>query len=306
MSLLNIVVVNWNGGETLYKCLKAVFDSSLDKGEYHVYVVDNNSSDNSIDLISGLSSNITILRNKKNIGFGRACNIVLKNYQSEFVLLLNPDVFINKKSLFESLRFMTERSEFDVLGVKNYNSSNLVSASCARFPSTVRFLYDIFGLSKVAPKMFKPGTIMLDWNHLDSRVVDHVIGAYMMIRSSILNKAGFFDEDYFLYMEDVDLSFRIAKHGGVSYYNSDISVIHEGGGTTKSIRATSLYYSLQSRIIYCKKHFNMVSTLLIIIISSVFEPFIRITKICLSFNFKDFMPTIKAYGMYYGWLLNVS
>jgi GT2 family glycosyltransferase len=303
MILLNIVIVNWNGGDTLKKCLIAVFNSSLDKELYNVFVVDNNSSDNSLDIIDGLSTNLTIIKNKTNIGFGSACNIVLKNYPSEFVLILNPDVFVNKDSLDESLTFMKNRTDIDILGVKNFNTSDQVSASCARFPSVGRYINDILGLSKVAPGIFRPGTIMSDWDHLDSRMVDHVIGAYMMIRYSILKESGLFDEDFFLYMEDVDLTYRIHKSGGLCYYNSEISVIHEGGGTTKGIRATSLSYSLQSRIIYCKKHFKLLSTLLIIILSSVIEPFIRIIKLCLSLNFKDFFPLISAYRKYYKWLI---
>lgn len=303
MKVLNIIIINWNGGDTIKKCLTAVFDSNLDKELFNVFVVDNNSSDNSIDLISGLSTNLTIIKNKTNIGFGSACNIVLKNYPSEFVLILNPDVFVNKESLNESLSFMKTRTEIDILGVKNFNTSNHVSASCARFPSVCGYINDVLGLSKVAPELFKPGTIMSDWDHLDSRIVDHVIGAYMMIRYSILEKSGLFDEDFFLYMEDVDLSYRINKIGGLCYYNSEISVIHEGGGTTKSIRATSLSYSLQSRIIYCKKHFKLPVTLLIIILSSIIEPFIRMINLCLSRNFKDFPSLISAYQKYYKWLI---
>lgn len=303
MGLLNIIVVNWNAGETLYKCLQLVFSSTLEKSRYHVFVVDNNSSDNSIDLISGLSSNLTVISNKLNVGFGRACNIVLENYPSEFVLLLNPDVFLRKESLYESLVFMENNTDIDALGVKNYDINGKVATSCARFPSTCRLVNDILGLSKIAPKLFKPGTIMTDWDHLDSRDVDHVIGAYMMARYSILKEVEFFDKDYFLYLEDLDLTKKIKKAGGRIYYNSEISIIHEGGGTTKRIRAISLYYSLQSRIIYSRKHFKPLSTALFILLSTTFEPLIRIIKMCITFDFRDFYNICRAYGKYYKWLI---
>jgi N-acetylglucosaminyl-diphospho-decaprenol L-rhamnosyltransferase len=303
MSLLNIVIVNWNAENTLKKCLDSVFSSALDKSIYHVYVVDNNSSDQSISLIEGLSPNLTVIKNKINIGFGSACNIVLKNFTAEYFLLLNPDVFVNRESLIQSLDFIENHAEIDILGVKNYNTSGIVAASCARFPSPVRYLNDILGLSKIAPRIFTPGTIMSDWNHQNSRKVDHVIGAFMMLRNSALKRAGYFDEDYFLYMEDVDLAYRINKNGGSCYYNSDISVVHEGGGTTKGIKAISLYYSLQSRIIYCRKHFNRVSANLIIAFSILFEPLIRLIKLCISFNYRDLSPLLSAYLRYFRWLL---
>lgn len=303
MPSLNIIVVNWNAGETLYTCLQKVFNSSLEKSRYNVFVVDNNSSDNSINMIEGLSTNLTIIKNKLNVGFGAACNIVMKNFPSDFVLLLNPDVFLNNDTLYKSLDFIENHLEIDVLGVMNYDIHNRVAASCARFPSTGRLINDIIGLSKIAPKLFKPGTIMTDWNHLESRDVDHVIGAYMMIRYSTIKKIGFFDKDYFLYMEDVDLSYRIKKAGGRIFYNSDINIIHEGGGTTKNIKATSLYYSLQSRIIFCKKYFNPLSTFLVVLLSSTIEPLVRIFKLCITFHFQDIFFVCKAYWKYCKWLI---
>lgn len=303
MSYLNVIIVNWNAGETLHTCLQSVFNSTLDKSRYHVFVVDNNSIDNSIDLISGLSTNLTIIVNKVNIGFGGACNMVLEDYPSEFVLLLNPDVIINRDTLSDCLAFIEQNPDIDVLGVKNFNLEGKVATSCARFPSTCRLVNDILGLSKIAPKLFKPGTIMTDWDHLDSRDVDHVIGAYMMARYSILKEVEFFDKDYFLYLEDLDLTKKIKKAGGRIYYNSEISIIHEGGGTTKRIRAISLYYSLQSRIIYSRKHFKPLSTALFILLSTTFEPLIRIIKMCITFDFRDFYNICRAYGKYYKWLI---
>lgn len=303
MGSLNIIVVNWNAGPTLFKCLQTVFSSTLEKSRYKVYVVDNNSSDNSINMIDGLSTNLTVIKNEINIGFGAACNIVMKNYPSDFVLLVNPDVFLKKETLSESLIFLENNQEIDVLGVKNYNLNNTVVPSCARFPTVGRFLNDSLGLSKIAPKIFIPGTIMTDWDHKTSRKVDHVIGAYMMIRSSILNKAGFFDDRFFLYLEDLDLSKRIVENGGTIFYNSDISLIHEGGGTTKSIKADQLFYSLRSRIIYCKKYFNKLSVWIITASSVIIEPVSRSILLTLNLDFKGFSHLFKAYRKYIDWLI---
>jgi GT2 family glycosyltransferase len=297
--MLHIVIVNWNAGVLLLECLNSLYNSNLDDIDYHVYIVDNNSIDNSIELINDLSKNQTILNNPDNIGFGCACNIVLENYPSEYVLFLNPDVIVNGNSIKESLLFLKCNLNVDVIGVKNYNSDGKVAPSCARFPTVGRLINDILGLSKIAPKIFKPGTIMSDWDHKNSREVDHVIGAFMMVRYSTLLRSGFYDKDYFLYMEDLDLSLRIKKTGGLIFYNADISILHEGGGTTKNIRATSLSYSLQSRLLYCRKHFNVLQYNLICFLSITIEPLVRVLKILFSLNFRDLKPLFIAYFGYF-------
>jgi GT2 family glycosyltransferase len=304
MNFLNILIVNWNAGNALSSCIQSVLKSGLARTMYHIFIVDNDSSDNSLEKISGLTSDLTIIRNEGNIGFGSACNIVLKNYSSEFVLLLNPDVTVNETSINDSIRFLENHNEIVALGVKNFNLEGKVVPSCARFPTTCRFLNDIFGLSKVAPKLFIPGTIMSDWDHLDSKEVDHVIGAYMMFRYEDVSRTGFFDEDFFLYMEDVDLSLRIKKNGGKIFYNAEINIVHEGGGTTKGIKDKSLLYSLQSRIIFCRKHFRMYQTRIIALFSSIIEPLIRIFRSLFSLQFKDVITICRVYYSYIKWLLS--
>lgn len=302
MNRLNIIVVNWNAGQLLYHCLASVFNSNLEKSLYHVYVVDNNSSDNSLTLIEGLSENLTIIKNKDNVGFGNACNYILERYSSEFVLLLNPDVSLPEETLKDSLVFMCKNPHIDVLGVKNYNLNNVVVPSCARFPSPGRYFNDILGLSKILPGIFKPATIMTDWDHLNSAEVDHVIGAYMMIRSSILDKSGLFDPDFFLYLEDLDLSKRIKSSGGIIYYNSNIFIIHEGGGVTKSVKSNQLFFSLQSRIIYSQKYFSKLSVIMIIVLSCSIEPLTRSFFLLLKGNFNSFSDLFKGYRKYFKWI----
>ncbi len=303
MNFLNIIIVNWNAGNALSSCIKSVLKSELDRTRYHIFIVDNDSSDNSLENIAGLTHNLTLIRNERNMGFGRACNIVLKNYSSEFVLLLNPDVTVNQRSITDSIRFLENHNDITAIGVKNFNLEGKIVPSCARFPSACRFLNDIFGLSKVAPKVFTPGTIMSDWDHLESKEVDHVIGAYMMFRYEDVSRTGFFDEDFFLYMEDVDLSLRIKQNGGKIFYNADINIVHEGGGTTKGIKDKSLFYSLQSRIIFCRKHFMNYQVVLIALFSSIFEPSIRIFRSLIFLQFKDVLTIYKAYKSYINWLL---
>jgi GT2 family glycosyltransferase len=302
MNLLGILIINWNSGDLLLKVLRSLSDSSFDRSKYHVYIVDNGSDDNSLSLIKGLDLNITIIQNKVNLGFGVACNIVLKNYPSEYILFLNPDVQLFPESLEKAMEFIILNPSIDILGVLNYDLNGKVAKSCARLPTTLRLINDALGLSKIAPKVFKPGTTMTDWDHLNSCEVDHVIAAFMLCRYQILKKVGFFDEDFFLYLEDLDLTKRIKDSGGKIFYNSEISIIHEGGGTSKKIKGKRLFYSLSSRVIYCRKHLNRFSTAVLVIVSISIEPFLRICQLIFSLKFAEIRTVIMAYWDYDKWL----
>jgi GT2 family glycosyltransferase len=300
---LVIIIVNWNSGEKIVDCLDSIINSTLQNISLKIVVVDNNSTDGSIRLICNKYPKIEIVINKENIGFGRACNLVLNKISTDFVLLINPDTRVFPETIQSSLKYIIENQDIDVLGVKNYDLNGKVTHSCARFPNTKRLIHDMTGVSKTWPKIFKPGTIMTDWNHLESRFVDHVIGAYMLIRLSTLNKVGFFDDRFFLYLEDLDLSMRIIQAGGKIYYNADISIIHEGGGTSNAIPAKRLFYSLQSRILFCEKYKEQFSLLPILFFSIFIEPIIRILTSFFRFNFRNIIYSLKGSLLYYRWLI---
>lgn len=303
MRKLAIIIVNWNAGQKLINCVRSVLGSDYDKNQLEVIVVDNFSSDGSIKNIEDLFNEIKIIKNDSNYGFGKACNIGIKESRAEYVLMLNPDVILNKDTLRRSIEYLDNNEEIDVLGVKNFDLEGNIAKSCARFPDTLHFIYDMTGLSKIFPKIFKPATIMHDWDHKESKFVDHVVGAYMMIRFSSLKITGIFDERFFMYLEDLDLSKRIYNNGGKIYYNSEISLIHEGGGISVNIKGKRLFYSFQSRIIYCQKYREEFSLSLIILVSVLIEPIVRILSLLMRLKFQEIYHTLYAYYLYYRWLI---
>lgn len=303
MKKLSVIVVNWNAGQRLVNCINSVLKSAFDHGNLEIFVVDNNSFDHSIELIENISTILKVIRNNKNCGFGKACNKGLKESCSEYTLILNPDVILMPDTLIKCVNFLDLNKDIDVLGVKNFDLNGRIAKSCARFPDTLHFIYDMIGLSKLFPRLFRPATIMHDWDHSTSRFVDHVVGAFMLIRFSRLEITGFFDERFFMYLEDLDLSKRIINSGGKIFYNSEISIIHEGGGISVNVPTKRLFYSLQSRIIYCKKYKKEFSISLILFFSVLIEPVIRILSLIISLRFKGVKHTLGAYYFYYRWLL---
>ncbi len=294
--MVDIVIVNWNSGNYLSKCIQSIFKNSANEIIGCVYVIDNNSSDSSLKKISQYHK-VVIVNNTENKGFSKACNQGFKLCTSTYVLLLNPDTQIFNTTLSECISFMDVHSEINILGCQLLNDHGEVSYSCARFPTPLHYIYDITGLSKVAPKFFTPALLMTDFNHKDSRYVDQVMGAFMFMRLSIFEKQGYFDERFFVYYEELDFSKRVADSGGLTFFNSSIKAAHSGGGTTNNVRAFRLFVNIRSRLQYAKKHFSLTGYILVWLCTYFIEPFTRFILLVIKGKFKEMPEVFKGYRL---------
>lgn len=253
--MVDIVIVNWNSGSYLQKCIESIFNGINENSVQKVFIVDNNSADDSLKNIP-FNHKIQIIYNKQNLGFAKACNQGFQLSTAKYVLLLNPDIKLLRDTIPNCISFMNERNDIDILGCQLLTDQNEIAFSCSRFPSVGGIFNDSSGLSKIAPHVFKPGIIMREWKHTESKFVDQVMGAFMFLRRNVFEKVGFFDEQFFVYFEEVDFSKRLAEIGGKSFFNSDIQAIHSGEGTTSSVKGFRLFLNLKSRLQYAKKHFS--------------------------------------------------
>jgi GT2 family glycosyltransferase len=192
---------------------------------------------------------------------------------------------------------MEANPEIDILGCRLLDDAGETSPSCARFPTAVSMLIDCAGLSKIFPFIFKPAILMSDWDHKTSGYVDQVMGAFMFMRHSVFEKVGYFDEQFFVYSEELDFSKRLSDIGGKSYYNTDITAIHSGQGTTISVKAFRLFLNLQSRLLYARKHFKYSGYLLVCFGTYFIEPFSRIFFLLIKGKFSDIKSVVKGYRM---------
>lgn len=221
-------------------------------------VVDNNSTDASIEYLKPLFPEIQFIINKTNIGFARACNEGLKNSSGDFVLFLNPDTIVPEDCFEKSISFFESHPDCGALGVKMIDGAGkFLKESKRSFPSPLTSLYKLFGLSVLFPKSKLFGRYHL--GHLDKsqdHEVDVLAGAFMMIRRNVLNKVGSFDETFFMYGEDVDLSYRIQKGGYKNYYFSGTAIIHFKGESTRrgSLNYVKMFYNAMS--IFVRKHYG--------------------------------------------------
>jgi GT2 family glycosyltransferase len=279
---LDIIIVNWNSGNLLRACLNSLFSSDLSSVDLNVIVVDNNSSDNSEKY--PYPDFATLIYSGSNLGFGKACNLAYKQCKSDFVLLLNPDTVLQSNTLKNLFEKVEEFSNYAIYGIQQRDQQGNVLRTCGRFPSLWNILMDSSGLSKFFPSLFVPAPLMSDWNHLESREVDHIMGSFMLIRRGIINDDFLFDDSYFMYLEDLDLSYRVSKKGYKSLFLSDPFFIHEAGGTSRKVLDKRLFYSLHSKIVFQHKHHGKFAAILTVLIIFVIELPIRLISKCYSLN----------------------
>lgn len=294
--MIDVVIVNWNSGEYLQKCIQSIFSTDNKNFIQKLFIIDNNSEDLSLQQIK-LNDKIIIIRNEENRGFAKACNQGFKLCTAPYILLLNPDTQLLKSTLEDCITFMDKRFDMDILGCQLLNYNGEIAPSCSKFPTPFGILRDATGLSKIAPSIFKPGIIMSDWDHKKSRFVDQVMGAFMFMRKSIFEKLGYFDERFFVYYEEVDFSKRLSEIGGKSFFNSEIKAIHSGEGTTSFVKAFRLFLNLQSRLKYAKKHFRFDGYFLVWVCTYFIEPFTRTIFLVSKGKFQEIKEVFKGYKL---------
>lgn len=254
---LSVVIVNYNVKHFLEQCLNSVFESAK-HCETEVFVVDNNSVDGSCAMVKSKFPQVFLIENKVNYGFSYANNQAIKISKGEYVLLLNPDTVIEEKTLKTVCDFMDSHPDAGGLGVKMIDGKGRFLPESKRgLPTPEVAFYKIFGLSKIFPKSAKFGQYHLSYLDKDkTHMVDVLSGAFMLLRKETLDKAGLLDETFFMYGEDIDMSYRITLAGYKNYYLPETTIIHYKGESTKkgSINYVLVFYN--AMIIFAKKHFS--------------------------------------------------
>jgi len=304
--LISIVIVNWNSGNQLTDVL-----SSVD--HYHsgwvesVIVVDNASMDDSVSLAESKASGwhfpLQVIRNLENKGFGAACNQGAALAKTEFLLFLNPDARLFADSLETVVEFMRRRENADVgvVGLQLVDAQGHISRSCSRFPYVGAFIAHATGINRL-PGFSKMDLHMSDWPHDKTRVVDHVIGAFYLIRRTLFESLHGFDEHFFVYLEDLDLSLRVHQAGYKSVFLAEAQAFHAGGGTSHQVKARRLFYFLRSRLVYAFKHFSWLGALGVLLATLLVEPLSRSALALLRRSWPNFKETWAAYGLLWRWL----
>ncbi|MES1214265.1 MAG: glycosyltransferase, partial [Bacteroidota bacterium] len=261
---LSVIIVNYNVKHFLEQCLcsvqKAIAGVSREASSMNaeVIVIDNHSADNSIEYLKPKFPAVLFIVNNENLGFAKACNQGLKISKGKYVLFLNPDTIIPEDCFQKCISFLESHPEAGALGIKMLDGSGkYLQESRRSFPSPLTSMYKLFGLSGLFPRSRIFSKYHL--GHQDKNInheVDVLAGAFMMIKKEVLEKVGGFDEIFFMYGEDVDLSYRIQKEGYKNYYFAESSIIHFKGESTRkgTLNYVRLFYNAMS--VFVRKHYG--------------------------------------------------
>lgn len=241
----------------LEQCLHSVLEAAQNL-EVEIFVVDNNSVDGSVAMVQSKFPSVKLIANKENTGFSRANNQAMHIAKGEYILLLNPDTLVETDTLDKVVRFMDEHTDAGGLGIKMVDGKgNFLPESKRSLPTPEVAFYKIFGLSWLFPKSKRFGKYHLTFLDKDkTHEIEVLSGAFMLMRKETLDKVGLLDEDFFMYGEDIDLSYRIMQGGYKNYYFPEARIIHYKGESTKKGSLNYVFVFYKAMAIFARKHFS--------------------------------------------------
>ncbi|WP_194768028.1 glycosyltransferase family 2 protein [Tamlana sp. I1] len=244
---LSIVILNYNVRHFLELCLKSAQAATVNLNS-EIIVVDNNSSDDSCQMVKGLFPEVILIENKINGGFSKGNNIGVARAKGEYLCILNPDTVVAEDTFIKLLQFADTKSKLGIVGCKLINGSGVFLPESKR---NIPYVH-------VALKKMCGNSKEYYANHLGENEIGHVeilVGAFMLLKRSVYNEIHGFDEDYFMYGEDIDLSYKVQKAGYRNYYFGETTVIHYKGESTLKDKfyARKFYGAMQ---IFYEKHFK--------------------------------------------------
>ena len=254
---LSVVIVNYNVEYFLEQCLYSV-RRAMQGIEGEVFVVDNSSVDGSLKMLAQKFPEVKVIANKENVGFSRANNQAIRVSTGEYVLLLNPDTVVEDDTFSKCLDFMDSHPDAGGLGVKMVDGKGQFLPESKRgLPTPMTAFYKMFGLCKIFPHSKRFARYYM--GHLsndETNEVEILAGAFMLMRKETLDKVGLLDETFFMYGEDIDLSYRITQGGYKNYYFPETRIIHYKGESTKKTSVNYVFVFYRAMEIFAKKHFG--------------------------------------------------
>lgn len=254
---LSVIIVNYNVQHFLEQCLYSV-RKAAQRVETEIFVVDNNSVDGSVQMVREKFPEVHLISNPDNLGFSKANNQAMRIARGEYVLLLNPDTVVEEETFEKTVRFMDEHPDAGGLGVKMLDGKgNFLPESKRGLPTPAVAFYKIFGLSRIFPKSKTFGRYHLGFLDKEkTHSIEILSGAFMLMRKAALDKVGLLDEDFFMYGEDIDLSYRLILGGYKNYYFPETRIIHYKGESTKKSSVNYVFVFYNAMVIFAKKHFS--------------------------------------------------
>lgn len=250
---LSVVIVNWNTGCLLGECLQSLAADLEAAGEFEaeVIVVDNASTDRSIEALDGGFPAMRCIRNRENMGFARATNQGIRISRGRYVLLLNPDTEVKRGALAAMQHFLDGHPLAGAVGPLLLNTDGSLQISAYPEPTIVREAWRLSYLDRLWPV----GCYRMSSWHTDvPREVDVLSGACLMLRRAALDQCGLLDERFFIYSEDQDLCRRLRRCGWRLFWLPSARVVHHGGRSTRQVKAEMFVRLYREKVSYFRMH----------------------------------------------------
>lgn len=255
---LSIVLVSWNTCELLVQCLESIVEEldNLPSKDVEIIVVDNASTDETVEVISESFPQVCLIKNTKNVGFAGANNQAIRHSKGKYILLLNPDTEVRSGAFKYLLDFMNAEPEVGFAGARLLNPDGSLQTSCYPEPTLARELWRLFHFDKIYPF----GIYRVDkWSWTNPRPVDTLLGACILARREVLESIGLLDESFFMYSEEIDLCYRAKKAGWSIYWVPEAQIVHYGGQSTRQVAAEMFIHLYRSKLQYFHKHHGRIS-----------------------------------------------
>jgi len=259
--ILSIIIVNWNGKELTEDCINSILNTNQEKikrGEFEIIVIDNGSTDGSIEMLEKLNGSPRLVRNKENIGYAPACNQGIKGASGKYTLLLGNDTVILDGALEKCISFLDETPDCGAVGCKLLNPDGTAQNNCKKFPAFINGFYTYLSLDKLNRDYD------MSWFNYDKRMeVEQISTTFLMVRTGLLKDIGGFNEHYRILYNDVDLCKRIWNSGGKIFFLHTAEVIHYGNRSTKKARYRERKIMYSDIYRYFKNNFGSKAMMLI-------------------------------------------
>ena len=259
MPKIEFIIVSWNAKDYLRDCLESIRNTTREI-DTNTIVVDNNSSDGSIEMIRESYPWVTLVKNESNLGFAKANNIGISYANSDYICLVNSDVIIFPKAVESLYNFMESAPSIGMVGPKVYNSDRTTQYSCRKFPSIFRSYSLAFGLHRLFPKIsIFTNEQMSNFSYDKTILVDSLSGCFLFVRSKAIKKVGLLDERFFMYSEDVDWCKRFWHRNWRVCFYPRAEILHHGGGSSINSPAKFVAEQNKAMLQYWRKHHNRLS-----------------------------------------------
>jgi GT2 family glycosyltransferase len=252
---VSVVIVNWNTCDLLHQCIRSVYEQG--SSNYEVIVVDNGSSDDSINMVRREFGQVKLLTNPTNRGFAAANNQGIALAKGRYILLLNSDTIVLDNAIEKTVVYADRHPDTAVTGCRILNPDGTLQNSCFMFPSILNwFLFSTY-LYRLFPRSrFFGREQMTWWARDDSREVDVVTGCYMLVRKEAIDQVGPMDERFFMYAEETDWCYRFKAKGWKNRFTPEAAIIHIGGASAGRLGAWRAQMTNRSFVRYMFKHWS--------------------------------------------------